>query len=147
MKVVLAVDHSKFSEAAVQTLIRQVRPENTEVAVLHVMEVSLADFESRENFEAKRATRLHRAKELVEHFAAELHAAGYAAKAVVEEGDAKESIVNFAEHWKADVIFLGSHGRRRLRRLTLGSVSEAVARRASCSVQIVRGAEDTRHGS
>ncbi len=143
MKIVLAVDHSKYSEAALHALIKQIRPEHTEVSVLHVMEVSLADFESRETFEATRAARLGQANGLVERFAAELKEGGYAAKPVVEEGDAKDSILGFAERWKPDVIFVGSHGRRRFRRLTLGSVSDAVARHAPCSVQIVRapGAE------
>jgi nucleotide-binding universal stress UspA family protein len=141
MKILLAIDHSKYSEAALHALIEQVRSEGTDVAVLHVMEVSLADFESRERFDATRAARLKPAHALVERFAAELKEAGYAAKPVVEEGDAKESIIGFAERWKPDVIFVGSHGKRRFRRLTLGSVSEAVARYAPCSVQIVRAPE------
>ena len=138
MKILLAIDHSRYSEAALHALTEQVRSEGTEVAVLHVMEVSLVDFESRENFEGTRTGRLQQANDLVERFAAELKHVGYAAKPVVEEGDAKDSIIGFAERWKPDVIFVGSHGRRRFRRLTLGSVSEAVARHATCSVQIVR---------
>lgn len=138
MRIVLAVDYSEYSEAAVQALIKQVRPEGTEVAVVHVMEVSLADFESRARFETNRATRLQTARELVERFAAELRQAGYTANPVVEEGDAKTAIIGFAEKWHPDVIFVGSHGRRAFRRLTLGSVTDAVARHANCSVEIVR---------
>jgi nucleotide-binding universal stress UspA family protein len=141
MKILLAVDHSKYSEAALHMLIKQVRIENTEVAVLHVMEVSLADFESRENFETMRATRMRQAIALVERFADELKQAGFATRTMVEEGDAKEAIISFVERWKPDVIFLGSHGRRRFRRLALGGVAEAIARHANCSVQIVRSQE------
>ena len=142
MKILLAVDHSKYSEAALQALIRQIRPQNTEVAVLHVMEVSLADFESRQNFEKIRTARLEKAKNLVELYAKQLNEEGYAAKPVVEEGDAKTAIIHFAEKWTPDVIFVGSHGRRTLKRLKLGSVTDAVARHASCSVEIVRAAHD-----
>ncbi len=138
MKILLAVDRSEYSEGAVRALSAQIRTEGTEVAVLHVMELSLADFESRETFESSRRARLDRAHDLVEGFAQELKEAGYATRAVVEEGDAKEAILNFAERWKPDVIFMGSHGRRAFRRLTLGSVTEAVARHANCSVEIVR---------
>lgn len=141
MKILLAVDHSKYSEAALHMLIKQVRAEGTEVAVLHVMEVSLGDFESRANFETMRATRMQQANGLVERFAEELKQAGFATKTMVEEGDAKEAIISFVERWKPDVIFLGSHGRRRFRRLALGGVAEAIARHASCSVQIVRSQE------
>jgi nucleotide-binding universal stress UspA family protein len=138
MNILLAVDHSEYSEAAARALIAQIRTENTEVAILHVIELSLADFESRGTFESSRRARLKTAHELVDRFATELKDAGYATKPVVEEGDAKEAILNFAERWKPDVIFVGSHGRRAFKRLTLGSVTEAVARHASCSVEIVR---------
>jgi nucleotide-binding universal stress UspA family protein len=141
MKILLAVDHSKYSEAALHMLIKQVRAEGTEVAVLHVMEVSLADFESRATFETMRANRMRQANGLVERFAEELQQAGFATKTMVEEGDAKESIISFVERWKPDLIFVGSHGRRRFRRLALGGVAETIARHANCSVQIVRSQE------
>ncbi|HKT86956.1 MAG TPA: universal stress protein [Candidatus Sulfotelmatobacter sp.] len=138
MKILLAVDHSTYSQAALRALIAQIRSENTEVAVLHVMELALADFESRQTFQNTRPARLKEADQLLEGFVSELKQAGYLARAVVEEGVAKEAILNFAEHWKPDVIFLGSHGRRAFKRLTLGGVTEAVARHANCSVEIVR---------
>jgi nucleotide-binding universal stress UspA family protein len=141
MKILLAIDHSKYSEAALQALIRQIRPQDTEVTVLHIMEVSLADFESRAVFEAARDARLQQANELVERFAKKLREEGYASKPMVAEGDARDSIIDFAEKWKPEVIFVGSHGRRRFRRLSLGRVSEAVARHAGCSVEIVRSHE------
>lgn len=138
MKILLAVDHSVYSETSVRAVIAQIRPEGTEITVLHVMEAALADFGSRETFERAHAARLKTAGELVEGLASQLQAAGYTAKPMIEEGVAKEEILNYAEHWRADVIFVGSHGRRAFRRLTLGSVSEAVARHANCSVEIVR---------
>lgn len=138
MKILLPIDRSEYSEAAARALIAQTRTQDTEVAVLHVIELSLADFESRATFESSRRARLTTAHELVDGFAADLKEAGYVVKAIVEEGDAKEAILNFAERWKPDVIFIGSHGRRAFKRLTLGSVTEAVARHAHCSVEIVR---------
>lgn len=39
MRILLAIDDSKFSEAATQTLIAQVRPRDTEVHILHVIEL------------------------------------------------------------------------------------------------------------
>ncbi|HTZ49653.1 MAG TPA: universal stress protein, partial [Verrucomicrobiae bacterium] len=42
------------------------------------------------------------------------------------------------EDWKADLIVMGSHGRRGFDRLILGSVSESVALHATCSVELVR---------
>jgi len=54
-------------------------------------------------------------------------------------GDApKEAIVEEAERWGADLVVVGSHGYRGFKRYLLGSVSQAVATRAKCSVEIVR---------
>ena len=56
----------------------------------------------------------------------------------VEWGDPKSKIINAAEAWGADLIVLGSHGRKGLQRFLLGSVSETDMRHAHCSVEIVR---------
>ena len=56
----------------------------------------------------------------------------------VEQGHPQLRIIDTASEWAADLIVLGSHGRTWLTRFLLGSVSEAVARHASCAVEIVR---------
>jgi len=53
-------------------------------------------------------------------------------------GKPKWRIVDEAKEWGADSIVVGSHGRRGMTRLLLGSVSEAVAMNADCSVEVVR---------
>jgi nucleotide-binding universal stress UspA family protein len=47
-------------------------------------------------------------------------------------------ILDEAEKWKVDVIVLGSHGRSEFDRMVMGSVSEAVALHATCSVEVIR---------
>ena len=44
-----------------------------------------------------------------------------------------------AKRWRADLIVIGSHGRRGIRRLLLGSVAEGLTRVASKPVLLVRG--------
>jgi nucleotide-binding universal stress UspA family protein len=56
----------------------------------------------------------------------------------IVEGSPKRAILDEAEAWVADLIVVGSHGRRGLDRFLLGSVSQAVALHAHCSVEIVR---------
>jgi nucleotide-binding universal stress UspA family protein len=56
----------------------------------------------------------------------------------VKKGNARRLILECEESWQPDLIVLGSHGRKGLGRLLLGSVAESVARHAKCSVQIVR---------
>jgi nucleotide-binding universal stress UspA family protein len=52
---------------------------------------------------------------------------------------ASEAIASDAETWGADLIVIGTHGRRGLRRLFLGSVAEGVARAAATPVLLIRG--------
>jgi nucleotide-binding universal stress UspA family protein len=52
-------------------------------------------------------------------------------------GNPKEVIIEHAKTWNADLIVVGSHGRRGLARLFEGSVSEAVVMRAPCAVAVV----------
>lgn len=56
----------------------------------------------------------------------------------VPVGDPRLVILDTATRWQADLIVLGSHGRRGIDRFLMGSVSEAVAVHADCSVRIVR---------
>ena len=53
-------------------------------------------------------------------------------------GNARVLILDLAKEWAADLIVVGSHGRRGLDRLIMGSVSESVALYAHCSVEVVR---------
>jgi nucleotide-binding universal stress UspA family protein len=59
---------------------------------------------------------------------------GPAASIAVREGDPAEEILSWATDHHVDYIVMGTHGRRGIRRLLLGSVTEAVARAARCPV-------------
>ncbi len=52
-----------------------------------------------------------------------------------------DSIIEEAKSYGADLIVLGTHGRRGVRRMLLGSDAEAVAREAACAVLLVRAPE------
>ena len=68
--------------------------------------------------------------------------AGVPAKAILREmlsGPAAYPIVREAKKLGADLIVLGTHGRRGVRRLVLGSDAEQVVRTASVPVLLVRG--------
>ena len=55
-----------------------------------------------------------------------------------EEGPAPTTILRYAQHIKADMIVMGTHGRSGLPHMLLGSVAEKVARAASCPVLTIR---------
>jgi nucleotide-binding universal stress UspA family protein len=137
MKILLAIDHSQYSEAATQAVIRQVRPEGTEVRVLHaIVPKAVAMAPNWEETATERARQ--QATELVREAQQLLHDAGFQAETLVEEADPRTAIVDQAQKWKPDLIVVGSHGYKGLHRVLIGSVAEFVARHATCPVQIVR---------
>lgn len=54
-----------------------------------------------------------------------------------------DAIIDEARRWGADLIVLGTHGRRGVRRLLLGSDAEAIVRHAPAAVLLVRAPEET----
>ncbi|AFZ73203.1 universal stress protein [Natronobacterium gregoryi] len=60
----------------------------------------------------------------------------------VVDGDPREVILEYTEHEDIDVAVMGTHGRRGVDRLLLGSVAEHVMRNADCSVLVARATVD-----
>ena len=143
MKILLAIDDSKFSEAAIEAVIRQATPQETEVKVLHVIE-PIPIYPNGQAWgygpEASQVLKEQRneAEELVARAGQTLREKNFKVMTAIEEGNPKEVIIDSAAEWHADLIVVGSHGRKGLDRFFMGSVSDAVARHAHCSVQIVR---------
>ncbi len=142
MKVLLAIDDSKFSEAAAQAVIQQMRPDRTDVLVLHVVEpLLLIPYEyivDVATLQAAQKEVLKKGKELVVRAKEQLEKAGFKAQTAVQEGDPRSTILDYAARTSVDVVVVGSHGRKGLDRFLIGSVAEAVARHAVCSVWVVR---------
>jgi len=136
MRLLLAIDGSKFSDAATQAVIAQYQPQGTEVKVLNVVDLPLPIPTS--DAAGFRELSLKHGLELVEQAGRLLSKAGYKTQTEVEEGDPNSRIIDQAKKWKADLIVMGSHGRKGLDRFLMGSVAQAVSRHASCSVEIVR---------
>lgn len=143
MRILLAIDDSKYSEAAIETVIEQARPQETQVRVLHVLESpplliarEMGGYEP--TLETALESQRHQAEAVVAKAAELLRARGLRVAAAVEDGDPKSKILDVAEEWQADLIVLGSHGQKGLSRFLMGSISDAVARHARCSVEVVR---------
>jgi len=108
-----------------------------------VLKAEMPGFELKE-IEVLNVAAIKDAKQGAENAADILRRAGFEVSTESPEprdSDARE-IVKAAEQWNADVVVLGSHGRRGFDRLTMGSVSEHVALHARCSVQVIRPAEN-----
>jgi nucleotide-binding universal stress UspA family protein len=79
-----------------------------------------------------------RAEEIQKEAVVMLRAAGLKASGKALLADAGNALIEEAETWKADCVFVGARGLNAFERLLLGSVSSKVADHASCSVEVVR---------
>ncbi len=149
MKILLAIDDSKFAEAAIHAAISRVHQDHAQVLVLHVVDwsnfmpspfprVGEEPMFSAHQLESIIGSATTKAHELVTSAAERLRSVGSEVSTSVREGDPKTVILDCATEWEPDLIIVGSHGRKGVARFVLGSVSEAVARYARCSVEIVR---------
>lgn len=142
MKILLAIDGSPFSDAAVQEVAKRPWPPQSEVRVITVDPPLSGGFlrgESRSVFDELVRQQREEAMRRLEVAAVSLKCNHDLLVApLLLEGRPSEVILDEAERWGADLIVVGSRGHGMLRRLFLGSVSLAVATQAPCSVLIVR---------
>jgi nucleotide-binding universal stress UspA family protein len=144
MKVLIATDGSVFSLAAIRSVAKRPWPKGSVFRVIAIPEpfMPLTEFPY---FELKEIENLNTAalKAAKRDSAAGAEILAKAGLNVGEgtplpkDNDARE-IVKEANFWHADVIVLGSHGRRGFNRMSMGSVSEHVAFHAKCSVEVIR---------
>jgi nucleotide-binding universal stress UspA family protein len=135
--IVLATDGSKYSAAAAERAIAFAKSYGGELKVLSVVDVP-SEFYA----DAPQAVEdlVRKAKGFVADVKKQAEAAGVSAETFVVEAEAYQAVNNLAQEQKANMIVLGSHGRTGLRRLLMGSVTEAVIGHASCPVLIVKSA-------
>jgi nucleotide-binding universal stress UspA family protein len=144
MKILLATDGSECSQLAARSIAERPWPTGTEFRTLSVPELSVPllhmPYFSHNAMEKLRGDAIQRAEDAEAAAEEVLAGAGLAESGTVAASAAtpKEIILQNAEEWGANLIVCGSHGRRGLSRFMLGSVSEAIASHAKCSVEIIR---------
>ena len=146
MRVLLAIDGSSFSTAAVEEVAQRPWPVGAEIRIISVAQPPLVarpeTWELPVDFaEQMEKAVLDRAQPVVDIAAQRLREALGArikTSAAVLLGHPKQAIIDEAERWRADLVVVGSHGQSALTRFLLGSVSQTVASHARCSVEIVR---------
>lgn len=144
MKILLAIDGSPCSDAAVEEVARRPWPQGSSVKILTALEIPVplaaetwaVPFTYFEDLEAALRTQ---GQNIVDRALQKLESnKTLVADAVLAPGSPRSVILDEAEDWGADLIVLGSHGYGALKRFLLGSVSQAVVSHAKCSVEVVR---------
>jgi nucleotide-binding universal stress UspA family protein len=143
MKVLLAVDDEDFGEAIAEFAMHHAWPAATEFRVANVIPSLLAYTSMSavpELIHDLREESRKKGAALVRKIALKLRDVLHSShiEETVVEGHPADEILSMAKEWSADLILVGSHGRRGLNRLIMGSISMAVVSHAPCSVLVVR---------
>ena len=143
--IIVGVDGSPGSEAAVKAVAARRWPVGSEAHVIIVEDPLVPTLIGHlipnvsKWIEESNKGEVEWMQKLAEQVTEQLRTAELNVSSVVLNGDPKRVLVEEAEKWGADSIFVGSVGfSNRFARFMLGSVSAAVAARAHCSVEVVR---------
>lgn len=133
MKIVIGVDGSSASDAALQEVILRPWPKGSEFKLVTAVDPFFFVRAPQLLEETRKST-----KEELEEDAAGLREKGWSVDTEVLLENPRHAVAKLATDWKADLAVLGSHGRGTFSRLLIGSTAQAVLRNAPCSVEIVR---------
>lgn len=135
-KIVVPVDFSLSSHAALEYAAAFAKDLNAELLIVHVVDHEVERLRGVQPDEALEGLyeALHAVKPNDESIAVTHQ---------VLEGAPAQAILEFAQANNVKMIVMGTHGRTGLRRFVLGSVAETVAREANCPVLTLRQPVDT----
>jgi nucleotide-binding universal stress UspA family protein len=141
-RILFATDFSEASQPAFREAISASRDTGAELVIAHAYQLpnlGIPQAASPDVYEDWN-------RRIREHTEAQLHALvekagreGIRASALVLFGDADEVLVEAAKERAVDLLIIGTHGRRGVPRLFLGSVASRVIATAPCPVLTVRG--------
>jgi nucleotide-binding universal stress UspA family protein len=143
MKILIGVDDSAYSNAAVEHVAHGSWPAGTRAIALSIVRpivgayldtyapsMAIPDDVLREQRDWS--------QRIASQAATKLKAAGIECEARVMEGDPRDLLVLVAGEEKADLVVVGSHGRSGVRKLLIGSVANHVVTHSPCSVTVVK---------
>jgi nucleotide-binding universal stress UspA family protein len=142
-RILVATDGSEFSETAVKAVASEPWPKDTEIKVISVPEFALwlgqYPYFQHAQVVGLQQSALHAAKAAATLAKEVLRRAGLTVTTdvPVDLAAPAKTILQRAKQWDADLVVVGSHGRRGFDRWAMGSVSESLAMNAHCSVEVV----------
>ena len=146
-RILVAIDGSATSNLALEQAVQLAKDQRARLRIVHVVDLfrysaPIADgyaFDPTLLWETLR----EEGRQALSDAEAKARSAGVVAEAAILEGnDASQRVASLvvrdAQQWDADLIVLGTHGRRGVDRLFFGSVAETLVRIAPTPVLLVR---------
>ena len=143
-RILVPVDGSATSKAGLREAITLAKGQGAQLQLVHVADqhyIALMGIESSGAIGEMMETTKRVGRGILRNAEAAARKAGVKASSVLLEtvtGPAADPIVRQAKKWGADLIVLGTHGRRGVRRLLMGSDAEQIVRYAPVPVMLVR---------
>jgi nucleotide-binding universal stress UspA family protein len=145
MKILVAYDASPHAQRAVDEVTRRPWPRDSHLRIVMVLEEPFAlepPYEVEGEgplIERVRKARRRSAGQLLRKLGRELESkTKMKVSTDLREGSPKKELLEAIEEWKPDLVMVGSHGRKGLSKLFMGSVSLALVTNAPCSVEVVK---------
>lgn len=143
-RIMVAVDGSETAQRGLQEAIKLAKDQKARLAIVHVIDIvvvsgaeefsetyidSMRDYGRNTVEQARQAAQAAGVETEVQ--SPEIFTSGY---------HVADKIAQLAGDWKADLLVIGTHGRRGVNRFLLGSVAERVVRVAPCPLLLIRSA-------
>lgn len=145
--ILVPTDFGEASDCAVEYALELAKALGSEIVLLHAFEIPAVGFPDGALIATAEMTNrvLEGAQVGLDRQVAQYEGRGVAMRSVIKQGDAWRSVVGTAEELGADLIVMGTHGRKGLPRALLGSVAEKVVRTAHCPVLTIHKGDVTEH--
>ena len=138
MKMLVALDQSKFAGTVLEKAIAMAKKLDASLSIMTVAEdyFDIGDYLDVESVTQKV---LEATKADAQKYAAEAKAAGIEAEVIVEQGvSPADLIIAHAKNKAIDLVVVGHQGKKGLQRFLIGSVASRIAPHAPCSVLVIR---------
>lgn len=133
--IVVGADFSDVADSALDYAIALARPLDAHITLVHVLEVPVWGFPDAVPVELRELEAI--AQQALDDLAKKRADPSVSIRTWLRSGEAWTALVEVAKAEHADLIVVGSHGRRGVGRFLLGSVAERVLRTAECPVLVV----------
>jgi nucleotide-binding universal stress UspA family protein len=143
-RILVAIDGSDTSKRALREALQLAKDGKSALRVLHVLDLVTFSTDTPSGFAAYEEALRVGGEQMLADASDMAEKAGVACETKLLEMEehgrrVAEEIAEDAAAWRAELIVIGTHGRRGMSRLLLGSVAESLVRIASAPVLLVRG--------
>ncbi len=134
--IVVALDDSAFSKAALMEASNWItRNHSGRIILVHAVYFDEEEFGIAPE---QRESRLEQGRKIVREAREATTKLGIPVDSIVREGEPHEVLVDVLQETRADLVAMGTHGRKGLKKLFMGSVTSRVIARSPCDILVTR---------